>query len=79
MSGQFGESQEDKWKESLSLDQYEMEAEPEKISCEWCHVEFLEEDSDSREPSTYCSASCRMLHMEYSEDDNNGMLGEGEL
>ena len=80
MSGCFGSSAEDKWKEGLSESSYEMQGEDDTISCDWCSSKYKEVDSDSREPSVYCSASCRMLHLEYSEiDEDNGTLGEGEL
>ena len=79
MSGCFGDSQEDKWKENLSLDHYEMEEEEQEISCEWCHTMYKQEDSGAREPDVYCSPSCRMLHKEYGDDDNDGTLGEGEI
>ncbi len=68
MAGCFGNSKEDKYKENLTLNEFEMENEQEEISCEWCNVKYVIEDSDSREPELYCSAACRSLHYDWSDE-----------
>lgn len=79
MSGCFGESREDKWKENISLSEFEVEDQNEELICEWCSKAYSVDESGAREPETYCSPSCRSLHYEYYDEPIDSGLGDGEL
>lgn len=69
MAGCFGGSQEDKWKENISLSgEYELEDEEEEKSCEYCNIMYLVSEANNREPELYCSHSCRALHYLWSDE-----------